>query len=808
MIIYQALKRQFLDDVFRHDIEKVVLDAFWRRTGRHVSREELRSWASSLGFMGKVLNDDAIPDDCGVAIEYNIPQTAKRIDFLITGKAANDQPCVMIVELKQWEQARRTDKDGIVSTRFAKGEGEVSHPSYQAWSYAALLTGFNEAVYQGGIQLRPCAYLHNYPPHGDPLNDPFYADHVARAPLFLSGEGERLKLREFISRHVCRGDKGDALYLIENGRIRPSRSLADGLLGLLRGNPEFVLVDDQKLVYESAVKEALKAQSGGKRVLIVEGGPGTGKSVVAVNLLVGLTGAGLTAKYVTKNAAPRNVYEARLHGHFRRTEISHLFTGSGGFTQAEPDAFGTLIVDEAHRLNEKSGLYGNLGENQVMELIRAARCCIFFIDESQRVTLKDIGTKAMIKRWARELGVTVKEMALSSQFRCNGSDGYLAWLDHTLQVRDTANPILGTDEFDFRVLDSPVALRSLIEAKNKERNRARMVAGYCWRWRSKRDPAAYDIVLPEHDFKARWNLAKDGPLWIVSEESVSEIGCIHTCQGLEVDYIGVIVGDDLVVRDGQVITRPGKRASSDRSIHGLAALARKDPELARIEADAIIKNTYRTLMTRGMKGCYLYCTDAETATWFRRRIATKPSDVIRPIAVRAHVAKPQEPANATPFRILRRSQVRPFVDAVPVLPLKIAAGAFRGQWFDDAADDWAAPENVRLGPGMFIAQVVGESMNRKIPNGAWCVFRAHPAGTRQGKIVLAQHRAISDPDTGGSYTVKVYSSEKQPAAEGEWAHSRIVLSPASSDPAFQPIFLAAEQAEQLAVIAELVAVLA
>lgn len=807
MIIYQALKRQFLDDVQRDDIEQIVLDAYFRRTGSKVPREEIRAWASSLGYMGKVLDDGAIPGDCGVAIEYKIPQTAKRIDFLITGKGSKGQPCVMIVELKQWERARRTDKDGIVSTRFARGEAEVSHPSYQAWSYKALLDGFNEAVYERGVQLQACAYLHNYPEHGTPLNDPFYADHVSRAPLFLSGAAERRKLRSFIADHVRLGDKGEALYLVEHGRIRPSKTLADALLGLLRRQPEFVLVDDQKLVYESAMKTARNAQSGGKRVLIVDGGPGTGKSVVAVNLLVGLTDARIVTKYVTKNAAPRAVYEARLNGHYRRNEISHLFTGSGSFTAAEPDAFGALVVDEAHRLNEKSGLYGNLGENQVKELIRAARCCIFFIDESQRVTLKDIGTKAAIRAWAAEAGATVDEMALASQFRCSGSDGYLAWIDHTLQVRETANEHLDTREFDFRVLDSPTELRRLVEEKNRERNRARMVAGYCWPWRSKKDPTAYDIVIPAFDFRARWNLASDGGLWIVSQESVSEVGCIHTCQGLEVDYIGVIVGDDFIVRDGEVVCRPEKRDRADRSIHGLAALRRQDPAAARREADEIIKNTYRTLMTRGMKGCYIYCTDAETAAYFRSRIQAPQLDEVRPIAVRPHAAPVAQAANASPFRLLRRAEVRPFEDAVPVIPLKIAAGALTSQWLDESVDDWAAPENVRIGPGMFIAQVVGESMNRKIPNGAWCLFRANPAGTRQGKVVLARHRQITDPETGGSYTVKLYSSEKVAAGNGSWEHSRITLSPSSTDPGFEPIVFEAGTAEELAVVAELVAVL-
>jgi len=716
LIIYQTDKQQFLDDVFKHDIEAIVLDSFRNRTGRSVSKEEIRSWASSLNYMGKVLNDEAIPNDCGVAIEYMIPQTAKRVDFLLTGKNHEDKDCVVIVELKQWESARKTSKDGIVSTRFARGEAEVGHPSYQAWSYAALLEGYNEAVYDGGVQLRPCAYLHNYADAKGPINDPFYAAHIERAPVFLKGDAERDRLRQFIQKHVKHGDKGNTLFLIEGGRIRPSKSLADGLLGLLKGNQEFVLIDDQKLVYENALSHARAVREKGKRVYIVEGGPGTGKSVVAVNLLVGLTSAGMVAKYVTKNAAPRAVYEARLVGSFKKTYISNLFVGSGGFTETGSNEFDALVVDEAHRLNEKSGLYGNLGEHQIKEIINAARFSVFFIDESQIVTLKDVGKKETIRQWAAELGATVYEGALESQFRCSGSDGYLAWLDHTLQIRETANDKLDVAEYDFRVVDSPTELKELILERNRDRNRARMVAGYCWKWPSKKNPAAYDIEMPEHDFQARWNLTKDGGLWMVSEDSVHEVGCIHTCQGLEADYIGVIVGGDFVVRDGQAITQPDERASSDRSISGLKKLAKTDPELAKAKADAIIKNTYRTLMTRGMKGCYVYFTDAETAAFFRSGLVGKNRQASahnndqsnEPVA---------EPATELPFTVIHGEEGRSNPRTVPLIPLQIAAGSFSdSQALDADVDQWVElPEGFTASEDLFVAQVIGESMNRRIP---------------------------------------------------------------------------------------------
>ena len=445
--------------------------------------------------------------------------------------------------------------------------------------------------------------------------------YVEKAPLFLSGQTERERLRAFIAAHMRRGDRGRLIVEIENGRIRPSRRLIDALLGMLEGKREFVLIDDQKVAFETVVAEAIEASEGAKRVIIIDGGPGTGKSVVAINLLATLTAKRLLAKYVTKNRAPRAVFEQTLSGSYRRSQIASLFAGSGEFIETPADTFDALVIDEAHRLNEKSGLYANLGNNQIEEIIRAAKCAVFFIDEDQRVTWKDIGRTSEIESWARRAGAAVTHLKLESQFRCSGSDGYLAWLDQVLGIRETANAVLEGDDFDFRVFDSPSELRRLIEEKNRPNNRSRMVAGYCWDWKSKKQLAAFDVVIPEHDFAMQWNLAQDGGLWITADRSVEQIGCIHTCQGLEVDYIGVIVGPDLIARSGKVVTRPEKRSRQDQSIKGYKKALAAEPEEARRKADAIIKNTYRTLMTRGMKGCYVYCTDPETADHFRTRIA-------------------------------------------------------------------------------------------------------------------------------------------------------------------------------------------
>ena len=537
---------------------------------------------------------------------------------MITGEDAAARSKVIIVELKQWSASRRSEKDGIVWARRGGRSGEVegTHPSYQAWSYAAYLEDFNAAVQDGAMSVQPCAYLHNHPRDGE-IDHPHYRDHLARAPLFLARE--RAKLQAFIREHVRYGDRKGALYAIENGRIRPSKMLIDSVAGLLQGKAEFVLIDDQKVVHETILAVDARAAVR-KQVVIVQGGPGTGKSVIAINLLGAFIARQRNARYVSKNAAPRAVYEAKLAGTFTKTRISNLFSGSGAFVDLAPDTYDTLIVDEAHRLNEKSGLYRNLGDNQVKELIRSARCTVFFVDDDQRVTLLDIGHTEELRRHALDLGAEITELELSSQFRCNGSDGYLAWLDDTLDIRETANPTLDTGEYDFRVFDNPADLHRLIALKNSSNNRSRVVAGYCWKWPSKKDPEAWDIELPEFDYQHRWNLDTDGSLWIVKPGSVDQVGCIHTCQGLELDYVGVIIGPDLAYRDGRIVTDATKRASSDQSVKGLKKMMLADAEGASALVDTIVKNTYRTLMTRGMKGCYVYCTDAPT-TWSRRSTA-------------------------------------------------------------------------------------------------------------------------------------------------------------------------------------------
>ena len=620
MLVYEGTKHDFskrvFDDTIGPDIEKLIFE----KLGRHTPKNELRAWENSLPYLDKVLDDSEIPDDVGIAIEYNIPQTGKRVDFIISGYDENKDSNVVIIELKQWQELKKVDGvDALVETFTGGANRRVVHPSYQAWSYAQLISDYNSVVQDEDIRLHPCACLHNYvrKPE-DPLDDVIYSDYLDCAPAFT--RGERQKLQDFIKTNIKFGDNKDILYRIENGKIRPSKSLQNSIASMLQGNQEFVMIDDQKVIYEDILKLSKQCQSDRKkRTIIVQGGPGTGKSVIAINLLSALTNEDQLVQYVSKNAAPRQVYAKKLKGTKKKTDIDNLFKGSGTFTDVSENMAHTLIVDEAHRLNEKSGMFKNLGENQIKEIISACYCSVFFIDESQRVTMDDIGSVEEIRKWAKHNKSEIIEMSLTSQFRCNGSDGYLAWLDNVLDIKETANYDLDGIDFDFRVFDSPNEVRDIIIEKNNINNRSRMLAGYCWKWNKaeQNNPEYNDIVIG--DFGMSWNLGSGEP-FAIRDSSINEIGCIHTSQGLEFDYVGVIIGDDIRYENGNIVTDFTKRASTDQSMKGIKKLSKENPELANAKADEIIKNTYRTLLTRGMKGCYVYCTNPELAQYLKKSI--------------------------------------------------------------------------------------------------------------------------------------------------------------------------------------------
>jgi hypothetical protein len=382
MIIYSGSKDDFMTEVEEDTIAYSIRDSILEKMHRRTGDSEFNSWVNSLEYMYKVLNDSEIPRNSGVAIEYNLPNTAKRVDFLVSGFDGQSRANVVIIELKQWQEIKKVDGlDGLVETYTGGANRRVVHPSYQAWSYAEMIRDYNEYAQIEQVMLWPCAYLHNYlRSDNDPLDDPIYASYLNDAPAFARGDVK--KLREYIKRVVKKGDNGEIIYEIDNGRIKPSKSLQDAIVGMLESNPEFNLIDDQKVVFERIMELSRQCEKDGKkRVLIAQGGPGTGKTVIAVNLLARLTQEGVFAQYCSKNSAPRTVYARKLKGYRTKSSIDNMFKGSGAYVDVPENAVGVILADEAHRLNEKSGLYGNQGINQIHEIIRAARFSVFFIDE-------------------------------------------------------------------------------------------------------------------------------------------------------------------------------------------------------------------------------------------------------------------------------------------------------------------------------------------------------------------------------------------------------------------------------------------
>lgn len=616
MIVYSATKEEFNNDVMMNQISNKILKKLQEANIHGGALAEYHAWQNSLNFMNNVLNDKDFDAQIEVAIEYQIPRTSKRVDFIIAGADNHDKNNIIIVELKQWDKVEKVADEMLHSVKAFTGGANriVSHPSYQAYSYAVFIRNSSEQVQDENIQIIPCAYLHNYEEkYVNQLNDEIYKTWYEEAPFFI--KNQVVDLRNFIKKYITKkSNDGDLLYKIDNGRIRPSKALQDCLVSLMKGNKEFMLLDEQAVVYDMCIKtmkQCLKDLK--KRTIIIQGGPGTGKSVLAINLLKSYISKGLNASYVTKNSAPREAYLKLLSQSDLKKEINikQLFRSPFGLCKVPSNFYDCLIVDEAHRLVKQ--MYGDFkGQNQVMECINASLLTIFLIDENQKITTKDIGSIDEIQHWAKIFNSRVilnEETTLTSQFRCNGSDLYIQFLNNLLQIGEPVDIDVSDLHFDIKIFDDPIELRNELRKKNKKNNKARMVAGYCYDWNVKNHRGDYDIYL-ENGFKAKWNLEND-KIWAINPSSFEEVGCIHTAQGLEFDYVGVFIGKDLrydeknheIIIDKTQISKDDKSSGIRSCGEGLAK--------------QLIKNTYKTLLTRGQKGCYIYCEDKPLANYIK-----------------------------------------------------------------------------------------------------------------------------------------------------------------------------------------------
>ena len=614
MIVYSGNKESFQRDLINGVIASKIEVLFSSLGIPRESRAEYRSWENSLPKIGMIISNRKIDDDVQVALEYQIPLTSKRVDFMIGG---NDgvRNNVVIVELKQWETCRATTRENVVKAFTGGAERDVPHPSQQAYSYAKLIENFNEAVRENDIGLIPCAFLHNYKEENrDQICNIRYKEALSDAPVFLKEDGYGLS--EFISRYVPKSAKKNLFEILENGKLRPSKSLQEEVGRILNGNTEFDMIDEQLVAYSTILKLVENSVNDSKKhTIIVQGGPGTGKSVIAINLLAKIINNGFSCAYVTKTSAPRYTFsESLIKGKHKLSYLRGLFKSAGTCYKLNADTYTCLLCDEAHRLTAKSGIYSNLGENQVKEIINASRISVFFVDEGQIVHVRDIGTIDEIKKQAEALGSIVHcndSLKLTSQFRCNGSDGYIAFLDDVLQIRHTANYSYFDLDYDIEVFDDACEMRDALRTKNTN-NKARMIAGYCYPWLSQNDKSKMDIILPG-GFKAQWNFTTEQ--FATDPDSFEQVGCIHSTQGLEFEYVGIIIGLDMVYKNNEVVTDYTKRDRRDSSI------PRGKTQEDRVLADKIIRNTYKTLLSRGQKGCYIYCQDNALRDYIKKRLS-------------------------------------------------------------------------------------------------------------------------------------------------------------------------------------------
>lgn len=619
MIIYKNDVQGFRNAVDNNAIVSEIEKGFNEKYGRKVNNNEKRSWNNSLKFMETALRKADLPGDCGVLVEYNIPSSSMRIDFIVTGHNEKDEANFIIIELKQWESAQASKKEELVATYVGGAVRDVTHPSYQAYSYKKYLTDMNDAVYTRNIQSYSCAYLHNYNiREPEPLLSPQYADIIQDTPIFFSRDVNRLEA--FMRKYVGKGRGKEILYQIENGKIRPSKKFVEYITSMFQGNTVYTLLDEQQVAYANIIEHAMNGD--GKKTIIINGGPGTGKSVVAMNAFVKLLNEDMNIQFVAPNASFKEALITSLSGERKYTKkrLNAIFSGSGRFYDALDDEFDILIVDEAHRLKGK-GTYMYKGESQVDDVIRSSKCNVFFVDDFQRIRPNDEGTVEKIMDVAGKYNSEVIKINLVAQFRCAGAEGFLNWIEHTLGISDTAN-FDGWDNktFEFKLVDDPNQLKNLIDKRIDEGYKARMLAGYAWNWTSEKDGNSnaeiHDIVIDKYDFTMPWNSRNNSYSWAVDPDKANQVGCIHTSQGLEFDYVGVIIGNDL--KYDPVTMKVYGSYDNYKDTTGKKGLKDKPEELTEY-----IRNIYRVLLSRGMKGCYVFCENQNLKEHLKARLLTK-----------------------------------------------------------------------------------------------------------------------------------------------------------------------------------------
>lgn len=619
MLLYQGTSNEFVSETTKNAIVNRLQDSFKRQMGYNPSDSERRSWQNSLRAMALVIASSGLKNH-GVGIEYQLPGSSKRLDFMITGLSVDKNKEAVIIELKQWEKTEPGDGDKVV-TFVGQRERDVLHPSVQVGNYRQYLSDQLVALHEGetSIRLNACSYLHNYSLEDqDPLLDDKFKAVLRKNPIFSKDDVD--KLVSYLSELIPQSDNGSVIDEIVKSKAKPSKKLLDEIHRVVKDDSRYVLLDEQIIAYNRIIAEVKRsAKTGEKAAIIIRGGPGTGKSVIALNVMGELSKLGHNTHYVTGSKAFTETIRKILG-----TRGAQQVKFFNSYMAAEPGAIDVMVCDEAHRIRKTSNnMYTKKdkrsNKTQLEELFDASKVAIFFIDDRQIVRPDEIGSSVLIKDFAVSRGIRLYECDLTAQFRCNGSDAFINWVNHTLQIDVTANPFWeASNPFEFKIFESPLELEKAIHSKVKEGSTARMSAGFCWKWS---DPDSTGNLLDDvvvGDWRRPWDakpgagrLAKGIPpaaLWAYDPNGIGQIGCVYTAQGFEFDYIGVIIGKDLIYRSDK-----GWIGVKEES-HDTMVKRSKDRFVD------LVKNTYRVLLTRGIKGCYVYFMDEETRKFFESRI--------------------------------------------------------------------------------------------------------------------------------------------------------------------------------------------
>lgn len=621
MRLYSGSSQQFIQDAIHNQIAEKLKLSFFDYFRYNPSPSEINSWRNSLRAMSQVFQYANLLDH-GVILEYQLPLTSRRLDCMICGKDKKKNDNAVIVELKQWDKCEDAYGDNEVLTWVGGAKREVLHPSAQVGQYQMYLQDTHTAFYTDTdpVFLNACTYLHNYNYYSeDVIFSKKFHQVLEKCPLFTADDVDRLK--DYLVEKLEKGDGLNVLKKVEESKYRPNKKLMDHVGTMIKGKSEYVLLDEQLVVYDSVLSCAKKGFiDKQKTVIIIKGGPGTGKSVIAINLMADLLLKGYNTHYATGSKAFTTTLR-KIVG----TRGSAQFKYFNSYSTAEPNIIDILIADEAHRIRKTSNSRFTRRENksslsQIEELSKASKVAVFFIDDDQIVRPDEIGSVDYIKQYAEKKGNKIFEYELEAQFRCNGSDAFVNWINNTLSIKRTANVIWDQkEEFDFKIFSSPLELENAIRNKVKDGFTGRVTAGFCWDWSMPRENGTLkdDVIIG--DYKRPWDakpeagrLAPGIPpasLWAYDSNGINQVGCIYTAQGFEFDYVGVILGEDLVYDFDKQNWQGNRNKSADNVV-----------KRSGDKFTELVKNTYRVLLSRGMKGCYVYFMNKDTERFFKSRI--------------------------------------------------------------------------------------------------------------------------------------------------------------------------------------------